>query len=130
MCANEPGSCIPQSNSTMPSPAATAHALQCGTPGHGSGSRSRQTPGTTRSPRPSSRLRSGAGMDAGTLSLELSAMPPRKTKAVQVAEAYFAAVTARDAEAMAAHWAPDGRDRIHGQADLEGPDAVRDYFTG
>ena len=36
-----------------PSPAAIAQALQCGTPGHGSGSRSRQRPGSTRSPRPS-----------------------------------------------------------------------------
>src|SRR3954451_5760177 len=43
----------------MPSPAASAHALQCGTPGHGSGSRSRQTPGSTRSPRPTSRGRVG-----------------------------------------------------------------------
>ena len=44
--ASEPGSCMPVSNSTIPSPAATAHALQCGTPGHGSGRRSRQTPGS------------------------------------------------------------------------------------
>ena len=42
---SEPGSCIPQSTSTIPSPAASAHALQCGTPGHGSGRRRRQTPG-------------------------------------------------------------------------------------
>src|SRR5437870_2941272 len=35
---------MPVSNRTMPSPAATAQALQCGTPGHGSGSRSRHTP--------------------------------------------------------------------------------------
>ena len=40
-------------------PAASAHALQCGTPGHGSGSRSRHTPGRTFSPRPTSRLRVG-----------------------------------------------------------------------
>ena len=57
--AIEPGSCIPVSTSTTPSPEASAQALQCGTPGHGSGSRSRQTPGSTRSPRPTSRLRVG-----------------------------------------------------------------------
>src|SRR3954466_11492505 len=50
---------MPVSNRTMPLRALTAHALPCGTPGHGSGSRSRQTPGSTRSPRPTSRLRVG-----------------------------------------------------------------------
>ena len=55
-CDIEPGWCMPVSNSTKPSPCATAHALQWGTPGHGSGRRSRNTPGSTRSPRPSSRL--------------------------------------------------------------------------
>ena len=59
-----PGSCMPVSTSTMPSPAASAQALQCGTPGHGSGRRSRQTPGSTRSPRPSSRLRVGSAWAA------------------------------------------------------------------
>ena len=58
-CAIEPGWCIPVSTSTTPSPAASAHALQCGTPGQGSGRRSRQTPGSTRSPRPTSRWRVG-----------------------------------------------------------------------
>ena len=47
----------PVSTSTIPSPAASAQALQCGTPGQGSGRRSRQTPGSTRSPRPTSRRR-------------------------------------------------------------------------
>src|SRR3954470_3573606 len=46
----------------MPSPAASAQALQCGTPGHGSGSRSRHTPGRIRSPRPTS-PRVGLRMD-------------------------------------------------------------------
>src|SRR5271155_482549 len=55
-CAREPGWCIPVSNSTTPSPAATAQALQWGTPGHGRGRRRRKTPGSTRSPRPSSCL--------------------------------------------------------------------------
>src|SRR3954464_11568243 len=55
----EPGSWPPGSTRTTPSPAASAQALQCGTPGHGRGRRSRQTPGSTRSPRPTSRLRVG-----------------------------------------------------------------------
>jgi hydroxyacylglutathione hydrolase len=54
----------------------------------------------------------------------------KKTKPAQVVEAYFAALTARDPDAMASFWAPDGLDRVHGQADLQGPDAVRDYFAG
>ena len=60
----EPGSCIPVSTSTIPSPEAIAHALQCGTPGQGSGSRSRHTPGITRSPRPTSRLRTASAIGA------------------------------------------------------------------
>ncbi len=44
-----------------PSPSRTAQALQCGTPGHGSGRRRRKTPGSTRSPRPSSRFGSARG---------------------------------------------------------------------
>ena len=64
-CAIEPGSCMPVSTSTIPSPAASAQALQCGTPGQGSGSRRRQTPGSTRSPRPTSRFRVGLRIAAG-----------------------------------------------------------------
>src|SRR4051812_20266134 len=55
----EPRSCMPVSTSTIPSPARSAHALQCGTPGRSSGRRSRQIPGSTRSPRPTSRGRVG-----------------------------------------------------------------------
>src|SRR3954453_8153989 len=50
---------MPVSNKTTPLPAATAQALPCGTPGQGSGRRSRQTPGGTRAARASSRLRAG-----------------------------------------------------------------------
>lgn len=46
-----------------------------------------------------------------------------------VARAYFAAVAARDPEAMAACWLPGGVDRLHGQVDLVAPDDVRSYFT-
>lgn len=47
----------------------------------------------------------------------------------QVARRYFAAVAARDPEAMAACWKPGGIDRLHGQADLVAPDGVRSYFS-
>src|SRR3954447_17182954 len=57
--AHEPRSYMPASTSTIPSPARSAHALQCGTPGSASGRRSRQIPGSTRSPRPTSRGRVG-----------------------------------------------------------------------
>ena len=60
------GVCMPVSNSTTPSPAASAHAFPCGTPGQGSGRRRRKTPGSTRSPRPSSRLRAGSVTGAET----------------------------------------------------------------
>lgn len=45
-----------------------------------------------------------------------------------VARRYFAAVAARDPEAMAACWRPGGIDRLHGQAELVAPDGVRTYF--
>jgi glyoxylase-like metal-dependent hydrolase (beta-lactamase superfamily II)/predicted ester cyclase len=45
-----------------------------------------------------------------------------------VARRYFAAVAARDPDAMAACWKPGGIDRLHGQADLVAPDGVREYF--
>jgi len=46
-----------------------------------------------------------------------------------VARRYFAAVAARDPEAMAACWKPGGVDRLHGQAELVAPDGVRSYFS-
>lgn len=46
-----------------------------------------------------------------------------------VARQYFAAVAARDPEAMAACWRPGGLDRLHGQEDLIAPDDVRRWFT-
>ena len=75
--AIEPRSCIPESTSTMPSPAASAQALQCGTPGQGSGSRSRQTPGTTRSPRPASVRRVGLPHRRGRVPLRAMAADAR-----------------------------------------------------
>src|SRR5258705_810491 len=110
---------MPVSNRTMPSPAATAQALQCGTPGHGSGSRSRHTPGTTRSPRPSSRLRVDI---AATYRLDL--MSTRS-----VAKSYFDAIARRDIDAMVELWRPGGREFIRGQVDTTAPDGVRAFFT-
>lgn len=46
----------------------------------------------------------------------------------EVAERYFAAVAARDLDAMVACWAPDGVDRLVGMADLEGEAGIRAYF--
>lgn len=47
-----------------------------------------------------------------------------------VAKAYFAAIAARDVDAMVALWAPGGREFIRGQVDTTAPDGVREYFTG
>jgi glyoxylase-like metal-dependent hydrolase (beta-lactamase superfamily II)/predicted ester cyclase len=46
----------------------------------------------------------------------------------QVARRYFAAVAARDVDAMVACWRDGGLDRLHGQADLVAPDGVRTWF--
>ena len=42
---------------------------------------------------------------------------------------YFAALSARDVEAMAGLWAPDGEEHIASQVDAVGPSGVREYFT-
>src|SRR4051812_9518568 len=129
----------------MPSPAATAQALPWGTPGQGSGRRRRQTPGSTRSPRPTSRLRSGpgtagtycriAGRDAsarsqargwmprgGTLSAmaaDTESKPKRAAKSAtaKVVKTYFDALNDHDVDAAVACWAVGGEEHIHGQRD-------------
>lgn len=55
---------------------------------------------------------------------------PAPPKPAAVAKAYFAAVAARDVEAMVACWAPGGRENVRGQVDTTAPDGVREYFTG
>jgi predicted ester cyclase len=50
------------------------------------------------------------------------------TDAASVARAYFAAVAARDVEAMAACWEPGTRDVIHGVADMRVPEDLRTWF--
>src|SRR3954469_13513921 len=108
---------MPVSTRTMPSPAASAHALQCGTPGQGSGSRSRQTPGSTRSPRPTSRFLADSGTAAdprlcGLMSAETEtpakAKRPTKAQVEKAARAYFEAINAHDIETAAGMWADGG----------------------
>jgi hydroxyacylglutathione hydrolase len=42
---------------------------------------------------------------------------------------YFAALSRRDLDAMAACWAPDGEEHIASQVDAVGPNGVRAYFS-
>ena len=49
--------------------------------------------------------------------------------AEDVARSYFEAVSARDPDAMAAHWHEDGVDDIVAAGVLRGPDEVRAFFT-
>jgi predicted ester cyclase len=46
-----------------------------------------------------------------------------------VARTYFAAVAARDPDAMVACWEPGGVDRLVGLAELRAPDEVRAWFA-
>src|SRR4051812_11753972 len=127
--ASDPGSCMPVSTRTMPSRAASAHALQCGTPGHGSGRRRRQIPGSTRSPRPSSRCLGGSR--AGTIEVGSRApmATPTTSETTAVARRYFDAVTARNPDAMADCWAPGAVDTLVGDQELVAPEGVRSYFS-
>jgi steroid delta-isomerase-like uncharacterized protein len=50
-------------------------------------------------------------------------------EAAEVARAYFDAVAARDPDAMAACWTPEGVDELHGVATLIAPDGVREWFS-
>src|SRR5512144_782818 len=120
----------------MPSPAATAHALPCGTPGHGSGRRSLQTPGSTRSPRPTSRFLADSGMAAdprlcGLMSADgetaTKSRKPTKTQVAKVARAYFDTVNAHDADAAAEMWVEGGVETIHGQRVNVARDGIRAF---
>jgi steroid delta-isomerase-like uncharacterized protein len=46
-----------------------------------------------------------------------------------VARAYFAALAARDVDAVCELWHPGGRDVFHGMAELVAPAGVRQYFS-
>ena len=54
----------------------------------------------------------------------------KSTETETVARAYFAAVTARDIEAMVACWEPGSPDVLHGVAALTAPDGLRTWFGG
>jgi len=56
------------------------------------------------------------------------AATPDPATTEEVARRYFAAVAARDVDAMVACWRAGGVDRLHGQADLVAPDGVRAWF--
>jgi steroid delta-isomerase-like uncharacterized protein len=53
---------------------------------------------------------------------------PKVKAVVDVAESYFAAVTARDPDAMAAHWREDGIEDIVPLGVFRGPEGVRSLF--
>lgn len=54
---------------------------------------------------------------------------PKVKAVVDVAESYFAAVAARDADAMADHWHPDGVEDITPLGVFRGPAGVRALFS-
>ena len=115
---------MPQSTSTIPSPARQRPGVAVRHAGQGSGSRRRQTPGSTRSPRPVSVRRVGLRMAA---TLTCRAWPPTPGRSPQT---YFARARPRaTSTATAACWAPDGVDNILGQAEAHGPDGVRTFFA-
>src|SRR3954464_10210649 len=132
--AIEPGPCQPVSTSTTPSPAASAQALPCGTPGQGSGTRRRQTPGSTRSPRPSSRLARAVAMRAlgcqrGDFEEGRSmATTEQATSAGEVARGYFGALGTRDRHAQREWYGPDMRGDIHGVTGPIDRAALIEYF--
>src|SRR3954468_21360579 len=118
----------------MPSPAATAHALRCGTPGHGSGRRSRHTPGSTRSPRPSSRLRRAVAMrplacqtsDRGRV--EMAITRQKATSAEEAARGYFGALEEMDRQAQRTWYHDDSGAIFQGGATLSSKADVGAYF--
>jgi steroid delta-isomerase-like uncharacterized protein len=58
-----------------------------------------------------------------------AASAPAAGSAEEVVRSYFAAVAARDPEAMARHWAPDGVEDIVAVGIFRGPDEVREFFA-
>jgi steroid delta-isomerase-like uncharacterized protein len=54
--------------------------------------------------------------------------PPRRRQVEDAARSYMAAVTARDPDAMAEHWHPDGVEDIVPLGVFRGPDGVRGLF--
>jgi predicted ester cyclase len=60
----------------------------------------------------------------------MDASVPASSDTETVARAYFAAVAARDVEAMAACWEPGAPDVIHGVVEMIVPDDLRAWFGG
>ena len=93
---SEPGSCMPQSTSTIPSPAASAHALQCGHAGQRQRQpqppQARQDPLAAAHVRPSRRACARPGH---------ANVPRMAADARAVAETYFAALRERDLDGIA-----------------------------
>jgi predicted ester cyclase len=56
--------------------------------------------------------------------------PAKSASSKQIATGYFAAVTARDVDAMMEFWDPGGTGYIHGIAELRAPEGYREYFGG
>jgi predicted ester cyclase len=75
-------------------------------------------------------LAGGVGHRRGTLKAAgyAAAMSTVAADPAAVAERYFAALAARDLDAMVACWAPGGREFIRGQVDTTAPDGLRAYF--
>ena len=57
------------------------------------------------------------------------AQPVPGAEAEAVARAYFAAVAARDPDAMVACWQPGATDLLHGQAELRAPEGIHEWFS-
>ena len=51
-----------------------------------------------------------------------------RTTPEQTAESYFAAISARDAQAMAGHWHPEGVEDFVAFGIYRGPDEIRGFF--
>ena len=101
-----------------------------GTPGQGSGSRSRHRPGSTRSPRPSSRLRRDdwPRIAPDHIARRVDCAHSMASTA-EIAKRYFAALAAHDLDAAVALLAA-GRRSIasSAQQELVAPDGVRDVL--
>jgi steroid delta-isomerase-like uncharacterized protein len=56
--------------------------------------------------------------------------PPKRKLVEEIARRYFAALQARDPDAMAACWSEDGVEDIVPLRVMRGPDEVREFFAG
>ena len=61
---------------------------------------------------------------------KLKRKPPKRKLVEETARRYFAALQARDPDAMAACWSEDGVEDIVPLRVMRGPDEVREFFAG